>query len=159
MNIYEVTALEKEIERIAYENQGEIPEDKLQELVEAQTKSMAQIEKLCGYIRHIEIFIDTCKAEKNRINDLQKGAEKRLKSIKRYLAPYVKSKGGFDAGPHKLSIRASESVVLAEDFKHPQYVRVVEEVKPDKKLIKADLKKGIWIEGASLIKNDNLQIK
>lgn len=159
MSIYDVAVIEKEIERIAEQNQGEIPEEKLRDLVEAQTKSLESIEKLCRYIRHLEMFEETCKNEERRIKELREKSVKRLESVKKYLTPFVKGKGKFDSGTFRLSIRKSEQIILPEDFTNPKYCDMVVIYKPDKKKIKDDLKKGEIIPGAELKEIDNLQIK
>jgi hypothetical protein len=159
MNIYEVISLEKQIEEIAKNNEGEIPEDKFKELIEAQTKSITQIEKLCRYIRHLELFSDTCKAEENRINSLRIKSEKRLENIKKYLIPFVAKKGKFDAGTFNLSIRKSSSVEIDKNFKNLDWGDITEKYTADKKLIKKALQNGSEISGAKLIEKENLQIK
>lgn len=159
MNIYEITEIENKIEQYAYEHDGEIPDELIRELVEAQTKSIEQIEKLCYYVKHLENFVDTCKAEKARINDKQKTAENRIGSIKRYLRPYVFEHGKRDFGTLTLSTRKSSSVVLADDFNDPRFTTIETEYKHDKNRIKKAIKDGETVEGAQIIHNDNVVIK
>ena len=161
MNLYKVQYIENEIEQIAKDNAGEIPEEKLQELVEANTKSLVQVEKLCKYIRHLEIFVETCKSEKERINKVQKKAEKRLESVKKYMTPFVKEKGKFDAGTFKLSTIKSERLILdpACNFLPYEEHDYIQKTMLDKEAIKKDLKAGKVIPGAKLEPRDNLQIK
>lgn len=159
MSIYDVAEIEKQIEQIAIDNDGEIPEEKLQQLVEAQTKSMASLEKMCRFIRHLEMFEETADSEIKRIKQLKESAAVRLASVKKFMTPYVKERGNFDAGTFRLSVRKSEKVIVPEDFNNPSYCKEVTTIKPDKVLIKKDLKAGIDIEGAHLVTFDNLQIK
>jgi len=166
MNIYDTTQIELDIDRIAEANDGEIPEDKLQELVLAQTQSIVQIGKLCRYIMHLKMFIKTAKEEKARINAIQKKAEIRMESIERYLTPYVAERGKFDAETFSLSIRKSSSVELEEDFVYNltgeelvEYCTKEVIYYPDKNKIKDALEKNIKIKGAKLTPHDNLQIK
>ncbi|MCP3681901.1 MAG: hypothetical protein GY861_04350, partial [bacterium] len=65
-NIYNVSVIENQIERIAADNDGEIPDELLKELVEAQTKSLDSVENMVKYVRHLELGIVACKAEEQR---------------------------------------------------------------------------------------------
>ena len=160
MNLYEVTAFQNYIEKIAEENEGEIPEHLFQQLVEKETQSLQQIEGLCKYIRNLELGIDMCQTEIERINKMKEKAGKRIGNIKKYLTPYVAKQGKIEAGTFTLSIRKSESVKIIDESLIPeQYKEIVETEKIDKNAIKADLKSEIEIPGAELEKKDNLQIK
>lgn len=165
MNLYEIMSIENAIEDRAKANDGEISEDDLKTLVEANTSSLTKVENLCKYIRHLELGIETCKTEENRIKEMRQKAEKRIKSIKKYMTPYVKMKGKIDAGTFKLSTRVSKSVNLSDDFYNlygqieSEYMEKKVEMVPDKKKIKQDLEDGNEIPGASLYIKDNLQLK
>lgn len=159
MNIYDVIEIERDIEQIAEMNEGEIPEEKLQELVQAQTESLVQIEKLCRYIKHLEHFGEIADAEIERIGNLKAQSQNRLKSIKRYLAPYVAARGKFDAGTFRLSIRRSASVEIDPDFNVPEFMREKVTVSPDKIKIKEFISSGGMVPGARIVESENLQIK
>lgn len=158
-NIYDVLILETEIERIASENDGEIPEELFRELVEMQTRVPEQLDNLVKYIRNLELGIETCKAEEQRIKAMRDKAENRIKSIKKYLTPYVIKKGKVEAGTFKLSTRKSEYVDLVNDFNVEKYMKEKVTVSPDKAKIKEDLKNGVDIPGAKISSNKSLQIK
>lgn len=159
MNIYEVAELEREIELAAAGNDGEIPEELLQALVEAQTKSVQKIEGLVKYIRHLEMGVEMCDEEIKRIRAMKDRAEKRIESIKRYMTPFVKHNGKVEAGTFTLSVRKSTSVELADDFAHPLFSVPTTVLKHDKNGIKEGLKSGMEIPGARIVERDNLQIK
>jgi hypothetical protein len=159
MNIYEIMEIENEIDRIASENDGEIPDEKMKELVTAQTSAVTSVEKLCRYIRHLEQFAGMAKAEKDRISDLQKRAETRLESIKLYLTPFIQQHGKYTAGIFTLTTRKSTSVQLAENFNNQKYCDQKIEWKPDRARIKEALVAGEKINGAILQTKENLQIK
>lgn len=159
MNLYEIEPIEFKIRKYAQDNDGEVSEELLQELVEAQTKSIESLEELCWYVRHLESFVDMCKSEKNRISDKQTIAENRISGIKKHLIPYVKEKGKIDIGTMTLSTRKSSSVILADDFVDPRFTTVQTVVTHDKNRIKKAIKDGAEIEGAQVITKDNLSIK
>ncbi|MFA5424794.1 MAG: siphovirus Gp157 family protein [Phycisphaerae bacterium] len=159
MNIYDVVEIENQIDRIAEANEGEIPDELLMELVTKQTESLVQIEKLCRYIRHLETFGEMCDAEIDRIGRLKSGAINRMKSIKRYLTPYVVARGKFDAGTFRLSTRKSTSVDIDADFGVPEFMRETVTVVPDKAKIKDAILGGALLPGARIVEKENLQIK
>ena len=159
MNIYDVSIIENELERIAEANDGEIPSELLQKLVEAQTSSLEQVGKLVKYIKYAESFIDTCKSEEKRIADRRRIVENRIASIKNYLVPFVEKNKKVEAGTFTLSTRKSSSVELEDNFNDPDYCIQIISYKPDKKKIKLDIESGKEIPGAKLIEKKNLQIK
>jgi hypothetical protein len=138
---------------------GDISEEQLQAIVELHTQSMEKLNSLCGFIRYLEHGIEACKAEKDRINRMQKAAENRLARVKQYVTPFVKSQGRINLDTITLSVRKSVSVELEPDFKNPYFCKVVKELIPDKRAIKEALKNEEKIQGARLITNFNLQIK
>lgn len=161
MNLYEIAQIENEIETIAAENDGEIPEELLGRYIETQAKTVEKVGGIVRYIKHLEFFIDQAKAEKARINELQKKAEARIDSIKKYMTPLlVEHYGGkLDVDTFVLATRKSEAVELEEGFYHPEYCEAVVSYKADKKKIKEALEAGQEIPGARIDKRVNLSIK
>ena len=157
MNLYEITELENKIEQIAKENEGEIPEVLLRELVRVQMEVPAQIEKLCGYVKHLEHFESVCNAEIERIKKLKDRAKNRQVNIKNYMTPFVKNK--FEVGTFVLSVRKSERLELDNAYNYKEYEKEKVSLSIDKEQIKKDLKSGKKIKGASIKKHYNLQIK
>jgi hypothetical protein len=137
----------------------EVSEEQLKAIVESHTQSMAKLNSLCGFIRYLEHGIGACKAEKERINRMQKVAENRLERVKQYVTPFVKSQGRINLDTVTLSIRKSVSVELEPGFNNSYFCKVVKELVPDKRAIKEALKDEEKIEGARLVTNLNLQIK
>ena len=137
----------------------EVSEEQLKTIVELHTESMEKLKSLCGFIRYLEHGIQACKAEKDRINQMQKAAENRLARVKQYITPFVKTQGKINMDTITLSVRKSVSVELEAGFNNPYFCKVVKELVPDKRAIKEALKNEEKIEGAMLITNFNLQIK
>ena len=137
----------------------EVSEEQLKAIVESHTQSMTKLKSLCGFIRYLEHGIEACKAEKARINQMQKAAENRLGRVKQYVAPFVKRQGKINLDTVTLSVRKSVSVELEAGFKNPYFCKVVKEFVPDKKAIKEALKDEEVIEGARLVTKFNLQMK
>lgn len=138
---------------------GELSEEKLRDLVKLHVQSIDKLKSLCGFIKYLEHGISACKAEKERINRMQKDAENRLRCVKDYLAPFVKEKGKINLDTFSLSVRKSVAVELEAGFSNPYFCKVVKELVPDKKAIKEALRNEEIIEGARLVTRLNLQIK
>jgi hypothetical protein len=150
MTIYECQDIIRQIEERADANYGEVSDDDMQLLVEAQTSSMEKLGKLVGCIKHFEYFVDACEAEIKKTQEKKKSIEKRLDNIKRFMLPYLEQHGTVTVGTNKIGIRESKAVILAEGFDNPIYCKTVTEVKPDKNLIKDSIQNGIEVKGAML---------
>ena len=160
LTLYDYQELLDLIETSAEANNGEISDADMELLVQAQTGSIEKVENLCGYMKHLAGFADMAKAEADKVRAKAKAAENRLESIKRYLTPYLRSKGGkVEVGVHKLSIRKSKGVVLADGFCHPEYCTTVEIIKPDKKKIKESIESGVEVRGAVLEQREGVVLK
>lgn len=159
--LYDCLSVMIAIDEKADANEGELTEDDMQAIVIAQTTSMEKLLSLVGYIKYLESWQATCKAEEQRICKRRKIAENRLQSIKKFLTPYVIEHGKTTVGTTTLSLRKSQAVELVDDFDNEQYGENVTTFKPDKKMIKDFLKANpdIVIEGAELITRQNLQIR
>lgn len=163
LTIYECSAIIEQCDKLALENDGEIPDDMLEALVLAQTTSIEKLGKMCGFMKYIEHGIDACKKEEERIAKMRKVAQNRLKSIKKYLTPYVSEQGKpITVGTFKLSIRKSQSVMVSDDFAgeaNREWCNKKITYAPDKNNIKMFLKTGAMIPGATLINTQNLQLR
>ena len=158
MTIYDCERVIAQIEERASED-GEIGDEDLKSLVLAQTTSLAKLGKMCGYMKFLEHGISGCETEIARISAMKSNAMKRLESIKKFLVPYVKSKGKVTVDLFQLSTRRSESVRLINGFDHEDWCNKKTTLVPDKAKIKAALRNGHKIGGAELVHKDNLQLK
>ena len=117
---------------------------------------------LIKYIRNLELENTVTKLEIERLEDLKKGKEKKIKSIKNYIKGILldldKKKVETELG--NLSLRKTTSVEITDITKIPkEYLVVKEEVTPSKKLIGDSLKKNILIDGAVLKEDYSVLIK
>ena len=102
------------------------------------------------------------KLEIERLEDLKKGKEKKIKSIKNYIKGILldldKKKVETELG--NLSLRKTTSVEIIDLSKIPkEYLIVKEEVTPSKKMIGDSLKKKIAVSGAILKEDYSLLLK
>ncbi len=161
LSLYDCAEIVNEIETFAEQSEGELSEEQLQKLVEAQTQSIVKLQKLCGAIVHYEQGVNFCKTQENRIKEARQGAEKKIESVKKYLTPYVQQQGKpIQAGTFTLSTRKSTSTLITGVIDNPDYLRVIPATtEPDKAKIKEALQTGKEIKNAELKINFNLQIK
>jgi hypothetical protein len=159
LTLYECSEIIQSVENLADSQEGVVTDAQMELLVKAQTTSLAKLEKLANYVRHLELFQDMSKVEEDRLFARRKAAANRVESIKRFLFPYLNEHGPVTVGLHRFSVRPSEGVVLADNFKNLQYGEIRSEYVPDKKKIGKDIKDGIAVEGARIEKRQNVQIK
>ena len=161
LSLYECRALVEEMELIAEHSDGELSEEQLKLLVEAQTRSIVKLQGLCGAIVHYEQGVAFCVSQEKRIAEARQRAEKRIESIKKYLLPYVKEQGKpVTAGTFTLSTRKSTQTIITGTIYNPDYQRMIPaRVEPDKNKIKEALQSGKEVKGAELQTNYSLQIK
>ena len=147
--------LESEQTEMDRENYNDIMEYLKEEL---KSKSS----DLIKYIRNLELENTVTKLEIERLEDLKKGKEKKIKSIKNYIKGILldldKKKVETELG--NLSLRKTTSVEITDITKIPkEYLVIKEEVTPSKKLIGDSLKKNILIDGAVLKEDYSILIK
>lgn len=158
MTIYECDDLIRQIEARVDEN-GEISNEDMQAIVQAHTQSMQLLGKMANYVKYLEAFELIAKAEVDQLQAKRKSVQRRIESIKEYLKDYLYQHGPLTIGVRSLSTRKSKGVVLADGFDNPQYCKTETVIKPDKKLIKQDIERGIEVRGAMLEERINVQIK
>jgi len=154
-SLYQCQELMNQIET----DDGEISEEDMRTVVQLHTESTEKLKSMCGFIRYLEHGISACKAEKDRINCMQKAAENKLARVKEYLTPFVRDKGRINMDTFSLSVRKSVSVELEPGFDNPYFCKVVKEFVPDKRAIKEALKNDEQIKGAQLVTGFHLQVK
>lgn len=151
-----------EIEMLAEKNDGELSDEQVQALVEAQTQAPAKLNSLCGFVKLMEAHVQICKERKKEINETQKRAERTLDQMETHLAPWVKKQGkSYHVGEYELKTRKSSSVKLVEGYDDPMFCKTetVTVITPDKKVIKEALVAGEKVDGAELIEKLNLSIR
>lgn len=160
LTLYECDKVISEIDRIAEENDGIVTDEQLQALVEAQTTSITKLGNLCGFMKYLEHGLDACKKEEERISKMRKVAANRLISIKRFLLPWLIEHGKTTIDTFTLSMRKSTAVEISEPFLDKDYCRTIPaRLEPDKMKIKAALKDGKEIQGATLVERQSVQLK
>jgi hypothetical protein len=151
-----------EIEVLAKENDGELTDEQLTTLVEAQTQAPEKLFSLCNFLKLMEAHSNTCKDRKKEINATQKRTEGVYERMCAYLATFIEAQGkSYHCGEYELKTRKSSSVKLVDGFDHPLFCKseTLVVVTPDKAAIKEALLAGEEVPGAELVEKLNLSIK
>lgn len=124
-----------------------------------QMEREAKIESLVMYFKDT---LATAKAIAEEIANLKarkESLEKKAESLENYIQ-FVLNNTAFETPKCKVTFRTSEAVVIAENALIPDEFVVVKETRtPDKKALKTALQNGTEIEGVSIEKKFNPQIK
>ena len=171
LSLYRCDSIVREIEAIAEANQGDITEEQLNALVQAQTTSMVKLEGLCGFIAMMEGRVELCKKEEGRVAEMCKRAERRIKSIKQFLVPFVQEQRErygrpLVVGTFQLSTRKATSVHIEDEQvflnntgDRPELHYRKEVITPNKTAIKEQLEQGKAVPSCSLQTNTTLILK
>ena len=162
LSFFQCNELIHEIEVLAEKNDGELTDEQVQALVEAQVQAPAKLKSLCGFLKLMESHVNICKDRKKEINETQKRAERTLDRMNAYLAPWVEAQGkSYHVGEYEMKTRKSSSVKLVDGYDDPMFCKTETKtvVTPDKVVIKEALIAGEDVPGAELVHKLNLSIK
>ena len=121
-NIYQIEQDLFSIFNTIEENEGEITPEIEEQLSIKQNEFKDKIQAYTAVVKQLELDIDGIKAEKCRLNDLQKSKEKTIDRLKQIMVDAIQifgdiSKSGtrfIDFGTGKVSLRHSDSIEVDE---------------------------------------------
>lgn len=156
MNLYEITELQKELER---EEDAEVKQD-LQELIAIELKNKSN--NITYVIKNLEGNNAAIDAEIERLQALKKRNSSNIENIKSNVLWFMQQ-NNIDTIKSDLatySLRKSESTDIENVELIPQeFITIKQTFTPDKTAIKKVIKEGREVPGAKVITNYNLQIK
>lgn len=159
-SLYEINSqIEAALTSAVDQETGEIISEKALEALQVlEMQKDEKVEQLALLYKNKVAEAAALKAEKMAFTARQTAAEKAAESIKQYLAQTLR---GEKIKGERFSIgwRKSESVTIAEGAFLPDEYLTFKAPEPNKTAIKNALKAGKKIEGASLEKTNNIQIK
>ena len=117
-----------------------------------------KIESVCLWIKNLKAEAEALKAEKDAFAQRQKAAENKMESLKRYISTYLDG-AAFKTAKVAVSFRSSEAVEVEEGAQIPDAFLRFKEPEINKTELKKALKEGIHIDGVSIVKKSNIQIK
>lgn len=166
MKLYELTndylALQEAIEN------GEIPEEALADTLEAITGSLEdKVDSIACILKGMDADIAAIKAEEDRLEARRQTKEAARDRLKQYLSDSLQRAGmdKLETARNRISFRKSEKVVIDENtlmvwaLTYRDDLLTYTDPKPNLTAIKAAIKNGDEVFGASLCENRNIQIK
>lgn len=160
MNLYEINLeVKKAFERAVDRETGEIvDEEALAELDSLEMEKEQKIENILLWIKNLRADSEALKEEKQSFEKRQKAVEKRIEALKKY-ASYALRGETFRTTKVSASFRKSESVSYTGDVESLPESCIRRTAEINKSELKAMLKSGKKVQGASLVQTLNLQIK
>lgn len=157
MNLYELNKAIADFDLEIDEETGEVLNaDELDQITLARDE---KIENIALWVKDLLAEADAIKAEEQALTKRRKQAENKADWLKRYVAQALEGEK-FKTPRVAISYRTSEAVeILDEDLIPEGCMTIKTEIKPDKKIIKDELKRGVIVPGAVLVKRTSLQIK
>ena len=156
MKLYEITELQKELER---EDDAEIKQD-LQELIEFELKNKSN--NIIYVIKNLEGNNTAIDAEIERLQALKKRNSSNIDKIKSNILWFMQQNNidSIKTDLATFSKRKSESTDIENMEQIPQeFITIKQTFVPDKTAIKKAIKEGREVAGAKVIINYSLQVK
>ena len=159
MTLYELTDSMRNFELEIDEETGEIVNaDELDELEMERTE---KLKNCVRYYKNVKAEADALKAEKAKLANRQKSAEKRAEWIKDYIAMNLNGEpfAPEDDPTIKCGWRKSETVECENVFDVPEEFLTYKEPVLDKTKVRKAINAGETVSGCRLVEKQNLQIK
>ena len=156
MNLYEITELQKELEK---EEDAEVKQD-LQELISIELKNKSN--NIVYVIKNLEGNNAAIDAEIERLQQLKKRNSSNIDKVKSNILWFMQQNNvdTIKSDLATFSIRKSESTDIENIEQIPQeFITVKQTFVPDKTAIKKAIREGKEVTGAKVVVNYNLQIK
>ena len=142
---------------------GEIDEEKIKQfLIDLPIEREKKLEAYGCLIKNLKAEAEAIYEEEKALYARRKAKEKTIERLKNAVVVSMSLQGErrFETTRIMFSLRKSESVEVPDATKLPeQYQNVKTIVDADKTALKAALKGGEIIEGATLVTKENLQVK
>ena len=152
-NLYEINA---ELLALTDSETGEIEDWSAFEALQLAREE--KIENIALWIKNLNAEAIAFKAEKDSFAEKQKRAEAKADSLKKYLDTALQGQK-FNTTKVAISYRKSTSVDIDESRLPASYLQEVITYKIYKRDIGDKLKSGEKIDGATLVTNNNIQVK
>lgn len=166
MNLYEINRQIEEICETAIDPEtGEVAEDAIEALNALAIERDTKIENVALWHKNVLAESKAIADEIKALQERKKSLEKKLEWQERYLEWALQGQK-FETAKVQISYRKSQAVEIDDLGKFilrymdkPDLVTVKTDYAPNKSSIKAMLKEGQEIDGATLVERQNMQIK
>ena len=143
------------------EETGEVLFDE-ENLSSLELERNKKLEAVALYIKSLEAEAEAMKAELKKLADRREAKERKAERLRAYISNSMQALGDtkLETAKVALSFRKSESVDVYDPVLLPEeYIKTKVTTAPDKTAIKAAIKAGQEVAGATLEVKQNLQIK
>ena len=143
------------------EETGEILFDE-ENLAALELERNKKLEAVALYIKSLEAEAEAMKVEAKKLADRKEAKERKAERLRSYISKSMQALGDtkLETAKVALSFRKSEAVEVYDPVLLPaEFTRTKTTVTPDKTAIKAAIKAGQEVAGATLEIKQNLQIK
>lgn len=160
MKLYEIDNGFRNLWAKIIEQDGELTEEDINAL---ESLNLARDEKVKGYgvvIRESVSEIANIDFELKRLNKIKSQLQNKVEWLTNRLSGFMKENdmNDFKSVEVNISFRTSQSLVIEDETNLPSmFVNVIS--KPDKQAIKEFIANGGKVDGCTIIKKDNIQIK
>lgn len=166
MKLYEINEALEELLEKGYnaecidEETGEIDEEKAKQLLDDLSLAFDdKVENIGCYVKSLTAEIAALKAESDNLKKRAEQKQKKVDSLKRYLASVLNGKG-FESARVTVGFRKSVAVkVINEELIPDCYIDEKVIKKPNLAEIKASLKLGSAVKGCELEERLNINLK
>ena len=162
MKLYEIEqAIEDILNQV--DEDGMLTDEAMNQLEEIQIEERTKLENIALYIKSEVAESKAIREEEKALADRRRVKENKAERLKKYLSDYLMSKEikKYETPRAVMTFRKSEQVVITDEAdiikRFPDAVKTKVEI--SKTEVKNLLKSGEIIDGASLVENQNLQIK
>ena len=157
MNLYELSKAIEEFDLEVDEETGEITN--AEELDAITMERDEKIENIALWVKDLGAEAAAIKAEEQALAKRRKTAENKAEWLKGYIKDALAGEK-FKTPRVAISYRTSEAVEVTDQDQLPEGCLTYKvEIKPNKDAIKKELKSGVIVPGAELVKRTSLQIK
>lgn len=144
--------------------ESQVSQEELNEYLDSlDIQIQEKVENVFAYSRNLSLYGDAIDTEIKRLQDLKKSYINRSEALKNYISYCLIKNGltdGVDTDIARFSFRKSESTEIVDESQIPEeYMVTKTSVQPDKMAIKEAIKSGVFVPGAIIKENQNLQIK
>lgn len=160
LTLYQISEEQARINAMLEDSYGEITPEIDEALVINRDNFLVKAENYAATVFLYKSLEERAAEEIKRLQGVKSAAKKIQDTLKSRLSEAMRvfDKSKVEVGTFALSFRKSTSVHIEDEASIPAAYIVVS-TSPDKTKIKSALSEGVEIPGASLIENQNLQIK
>lgn len=159
-SLYRISQEQQALNELLFEAEGELTPELEEALAINEANLTVKAENYATSMAMFAASVEAAKAERKRLDAYIKRAENAQERMKVALATALDTFGHdkLEVGTYRISFRKSEAVIVEDELSIPAEYIILER-KINKTQLKADLKAGKKVNGATLEARRNIQIR